>query len=323
MSSKPLASISLDLDNLWSYLKTHGDPDWKDFPSYFDICIPTIVDVLDRLELDITFFLVGQDAAMERHQDGFELIAERQHEIGNHTFHHEPWLRSYSKDQLRTEISRATEAIERVTRQKPIGFRGPGYSWSSDLFEVLVEQDYVYDTSTLPTYLNPLARLYFLWKSNLTREERSQRKELFGSFKDGMRSVKPYYWQLASGARLLEIPVTTVPIIKTPFHLSYLLYLSRFSEKLMRLYLKTAITMCRITKTEPSFILHSIDFLGAEQVPELRFLPGMDLSAGWKIESFEHVVNELAKHFTLVNMRSQAQSILQHDGMHTESLLAT
>ena len=27
--SRPIASISLDLDDLWSYQKTHGDPDWE------------------------------------------------------------------------------------------------------------------------------------------------------------------------------------------------------------------------------------------------------------------------------------------------------
>jgi peptidoglycan-N-acetylglucosamine deacetylase len=26
--SKPIASLSLDLDNKWSYMKTHGDPGW-------------------------------------------------------------------------------------------------------------------------------------------------------------------------------------------------------------------------------------------------------------------------------------------------------
>jgi hypothetical protein len=33
---KPAASISLDLDNLWSYLKTQGAPGWESFPSYLD-----------------------------------------------------------------------------------------------------------------------------------------------------------------------------------------------------------------------------------------------------------------------------------------------
>ena len=37
---KPLASLSLDLDNKWSYMKTHGDAGWEALPSYLDACVP-------------------------------------------------------------------------------------------------------------------------------------------------------------------------------------------------------------------------------------------------------------------------------------------
>ena len=37
---KPAASISLDLDNQWSYMKIHGDEGWDSYPSYFDIFVP-------------------------------------------------------------------------------------------------------------------------------------------------------------------------------------------------------------------------------------------------------------------------------------------
>ena len=67
--SRPLASLSLDLDNQWSYMKIHGDAGWETFPSYFDIFIPHVLDVLDRWNLKITFFIVGQDAALEKNQD--------------------------------------------------------------------------------------------------------------------------------------------------------------------------------------------------------------------------------------------------------------
>ena len=33
---KPLATLSLDLDDAWSYRKTHGDPGWKELPTYLD-----------------------------------------------------------------------------------------------------------------------------------------------------------------------------------------------------------------------------------------------------------------------------------------------
>ena len=36
---KPLASLSLDLDNEWSYLKTHGDVSWEALPSHLDVAV--------------------------------------------------------------------------------------------------------------------------------------------------------------------------------------------------------------------------------------------------------------------------------------------
>jgi hypothetical protein len=308
---KPFASVSLDLDNQWSYMKTHGDKGWEEFPSYFNVLIPHVLDALDTLELKITFFIVGQDAALDKNTEALRLLTAKGHEVGNHSFHHEPWLHLYAKDRIQQEVLETEAHILRITGQKPIGFRGPGFSWSPDLLEVLVENGYVYDASTLPTYIGPLARAYYFWTAKLTETEKRERAGLFGSFKDGLRPVKMYYWQLASGTRLLEIPVTTIPIIKTPFHLSYLLYLSRFSLGLMSFYLKFALTLCKITKTEPSFLLHPLDLLGSDQVPELAFFPGMDLSGTQKVIIFEKILKELDKHFTLVNMSAHARVTLE------------
>jgi len=46
-NSKPLASISLDLDDQWSYMKIHGDKGWESYPSYLKIFLPYALDVLD------------------------------------------------------------------------------------------------------------------------------------------------------------------------------------------------------------------------------------------------------------------------------------
>jgi len=246
-NSRPIASLSLDLDNQWSYMKTHGDKGWDRFPSYFDIVIPEVLDVLDQLQLKITFFIVGQDAALERNRDALKLLTERGHEVGNHSFHHEPWLHTYSPDQVKREILDTEKYIQKVSGEKPLGFRGPGFSWSKNLIETLATNDYLYDASTLPMYIGPLARMYYFWTSKLSEEEKEQRKNLYGSFKDGLRPVKPYLWQLPSKNCLLEIPVTTIPLIKIPFHMSYLLYISRYSESLMTFYLRMAIAFCKMT----------------------------------------------------------------------------
>ena len=53
-NKKAKASLSLDLDNKWSYLKTHGDPDWESFPSYFDLVIPRFLQFFEERDLKIT-----------------------------------------------------------------------------------------------------------------------------------------------------------------------------------------------------------------------------------------------------------------------------
>ena len=126
--TRPIASMSLDLDNKWSYMKTHGDAGWESFPSYLDIVVPRFLDVLDEMGLTITVFVVGQDAALERNHDALRMIADRGHEVANRSFHHEPWLHLYSPDELDRGVELSEEAIENATGKRTVGFRGPGFS---------------------------------------------------------------------------------------------------------------------------------------------------------------------------------------------------
>jgi peptidoglycan/xylan/chitin deacetylase (PgdA/CDA1 family) len=170
---KPLASLSLDLDNLWAYQMTHGDERWDAYDSYLDALVPTVLEVLAEQRLRITFFVVGQDAALDRNEKQIRALAEAGHEIGNHSFRHQPWLHRYSPEEIDEELARAEAAIAAVTGQHPIGFRGPGYSLSADVLQVLVERGYRYDCSTLPTVIGPLARRYYFRSSRLTPEQRA------------------------------------------------------------------------------------------------------------------------------------------------------
>jgi len=303
------ASVSLDLDNLWSYLKIHGSDAWRDRPSYLDRFVPYMLEVLGRLDLRITFFIVGADAAEPRNHAALRTITAAGHEVGNHSFEHEPWLQLYDRRQLEDEIDRTDRAIEAATGAKPVGFRGPGFSWSPELLSVLHSRGHGFDASTLPTFLGPLARAYYFATAELTPEERARRKELFGRFTDGFRPVKPYDWALADGGRLLEIPVTTMPVFKMPFHFSYLVFLARYSEALMMLYLRTALLACRVTGSEPSFLLHPLDVIGGDQVPELEFFPGMDVPSARKTALLEKVLRTLGEHYELVPMGEHARRI--------------
>jgi hypothetical protein len=311
--TKPIASLSLDLDNLWSYQRTHGDPDWEQRASYLPALMPPLLDLLDEAACKVTFFVVGADAEIPENAQWLRMISTRGHEAGNHSFHHECWLHLYTKEQLQEDLARAEQAIWEAVGQRPTGFRGPGFSWSCTLLELLAEREYVYDASTLPTFLGPLARAYFLATARMSAQQRRQRRELFGSFRDGLRPVGAYRWRLPSGRGLLEIPVTTVPIIKTPFHMSYLIYLSRFSRRLMESYLRGAMGMCRRMGITPSFLLHPLDVLGAEQAPQLMFFPGMDVPTATKRALVRQVLGILTEEFTLVPMSGHAAEALARE----------
>jgi peptidoglycan-N-acetylglucosamine deacetylase len=309
MSKKPLSSISLDLDNQWSYMKTHGDEAWKEYPSYYDIFVPYILQILKELDIKITFFIVGKDAVVEKNIPYLKQIADEGHNFGNHSFNHEVWINQYNKEQVISELEMAEKAITNATQKKVVGFRGPGFSWSNTLLEVLNDRNYKFDASTLPTFIGPFARMYYFWKSDFSKEEKKKRKKLFGSFSQGLRKLRPYFIKINGSKSILEIPVTVMPIFRIPFHMSYLLYISNISEGLMKVYLYFSIFLCKITGTAPSFLLHPLDIIGGDKITELAFFPGMNIKSERKIKIFKTVIKILKRHFTLVDMDTHADSL--------------
>src|SRR5437879_13264113 len=304
---KPFASLSLDLDNKWSYLKTHGDPEWERLPSYLDVVVPRVLDILKARNLTITVFIVGQDAALDKNRELLRAIAAAGHEIGNHSCHHEPWLHLYSEEQTEIELGRAEEHIERATGQRPLGFRGPGFSLSPATLRILARRGYRYDASTLPTFLGPVARAYYFMRTRLTPEQRAQRKVLFGTFADGWQPLRPYRWRTGAGA-LPERPVTTLPVFRTPFHVSYLLYLRAVAPRLAVGYFRAVLALCRWTGTEPSLLLHPLDFLGREDAAELSFFPGINLPRERQMELVSQALDTLSTRLLVLSVVTPAQA---------------
>jgi hypothetical protein len=307
-SHKPTASLSLDLDNRWSYLKTHGDAAWEAYPSYLPVLIPIVLDLLARHDLKCTFFVVGQDAARPENAEALRAIAAAGHEFGNHSFEHEPWMQDYEEARVRAELEHAHATIHDVTGLHPVGFRGPGFCYSAALLETIKGLGYTFDASMLPSFIGPLARLYYIGRTTLSREQRQTRRNLFGRFGDGFAPLRPFTWRTSRGA-LLEIPVTTMPVFRLPFHLSYIIWLSRFSVPLAKVYFRIALLLCRIHRVEPSFLLHPLDFLGKEDAPDLHFFPGMDLPREKKLKLVDWVFTRLCDQFDVVPMAEHARRV--------------
>jgi hypothetical protein len=306
---RPLLSLGLDLDNLWSYMKIHGDAGWDLYPTYLEKFSSILLKVMARHRLRLTIFVVGQDAALRKNAEALGALASAGHEIGNHSFRHEPWFQLYTRAEIEDEISRAEESIQSATGRRPIGFRGPGYSLSPDTLRVLSTRGYLYDCSTLPTFLGPLARAYYFWNTRgMSESEREKRKNLYGSMRDGLRPLRPYAWSV-DGRKLIELPVTTMPLFRVPFHMSYLLYLSRFSRAAALGYFRISLILCRLARITPSFLLHPLDFLGCDEVRELAFFPGMNVETQAKIDFVDEVLEGLTSAFEVVTLEEHARAV--------------
>ena len=68
-----------------------------------------------------------------------------------------------------------------------------------------------------------------------------------------------------------------MPLLRTPIHMSYLVYLAERSSALAHRYLAVALRLCRWMGVAPSLLLHSHDFVGADDVPAMSFFPGFRL----------------------------------------------
>ncbi|GLY53088.1 polysaccharide deacetylase family protein [Lentzea sp. NBRC 102530] len=289
---KPVASVSLDLDNLWAYLRTHGDPSWESRPSFLGSAVPRLLDVLGEQRLTTTVFVVGADAERDDGAAAVSSLAAAGHEIANHSFWHQPWLHRFSDEEVEKEVLRAEEAIMAAGAPKPVGFRGPGYSVTPALLDVLRRRGYSYDASVLPTWIGPLARAYH----NRTAGATDGGEDLFGGFGKVRSPNTAFRWR----GGVVELPVTTMPLLRVPIHGAYLLQLHQVSPRLARAYFSSALRLCLLRKVSPSLLLHPTDVLSGAEAPGMEFFPGMAVPGASKVALLGWVLSLLRKHFDVV-----------------------
>ena len=208
--------------------------------------------------------------------------------------------------------------------------RRNGHRQQLTLLRILARHGYDYDCSTFPTFVGPLARAYYFMSARkLSEQESDERQDLFGSVRDGLRPLSGYLWALSERDEqgrlrpdLLEIPVTTLPVLRTPIHMSYLLFLAQRSPWLMRRYLDTAMTMCKLRGVEPSFLLHPLDFISGEECPALRFFPAMNMPATQKQALLKEVLGKLSDNFRVVPMNQHAEALRRRGLPHRQPDLA-
>jgi hypothetical protein len=298
------ATLSLDLDDAWTYLRAAGRGDWTTTPTVVPLVCERITEFMRGLGQELTLFVVGRDLGDPVKVQAVAGTLAAGHEVGCHSFDHRPDFATLAEDELREEIDGCAREIERHFGRRPQGFRAPGYARHPASRRVLRELGFAYDGSTLPTFLGPVCRAYYFFQSGMSREERKKRAAMYGGLRD---ALAPNRARLRTDGRpLLEIPVTTWPVLRSPMHMSYAIWLARRSRRLALGYVRAGLAACRLFRVEPSYLLHSLDFVGRGEHPDLDFFPGMDRGWDEKRALMAEVIGMLQDGFRLMPMDAYA-----------------
>ncbi len=106
-----------------------------------------VLELLDRHEIPATFFTPAVSLLLRA--DMIEAIQESgRHEFAVHGWIHEQ-NSSLPVDVERDLVVRALEYLERVTGEKPVGYRAPSWNFSPNTLGILREQGFLYDSSLM------------------------------------------------------------------------------------------------------------------------------------------------------------------------------
>lgn len=108
------------------------------------VVTPWVLDLLDKYKIKATFFMVGDN--VRKHPEEFQMVVNRGHRIGNHTFNHIRGL-DYKGDSYLENTDKANAYLKTNLFRPPHGYMSPKqYQTLKDKYKIimwdLVTRDY-------------------------------------------------------------------------------------------------------------------------------------------------------------------------------------
>ena len=123
---------------------------WTNFEPRYEKNTLKTLDLLDEFDTKATFFVLGWIA--EQNPRLIREIVSRGHEVASRGFYHRT-LKNLTIEEFREDLRKTNRILEDAAGQKVIGYRSAeklNYEKDSWIFDVLAEEDFVYDASFLP-----------------------------------------------------------------------------------------------------------------------------------------------------------------------------
>lgn len=297
MKERPFGTIQLDLDGYWVLADYFGKrvPNTDEDPAFVS-GIPHYLDLLDQYQIKTTFFIVGQDLKIPAKRRLVQEIHRRGHEIANHSMNHRCGFGQLPFEEKKEEILQAHQLIQETIGEPPIGFRSPGYDFDQAVLEILESLGYRYDSSLLPTYWGAIFRAFdrIVKKGSVSPTQ-------YALFPYGRAPLDLYPLDYQSPwkegkRRLKELPISTLPILRLPFH-------GTFALKGKLPYFHFGLTLFRRYGGVLNYVFHALEF--ANPAPGLRIPYTVANHIPWEKKKgfYEEVLASITRYYRVVPTR--------------------
>ena len=125
-----------------------------------EVVAPTraLLDLFDRHRVRVTFFILGEVA--EWYPDLVREVADRGHEIASHGQRHVD-ITVLGEDRFARDLDASIATLERLTGQRPTGYRAPNLVYAPWATRVLESRGFVYDATVCVS--RPIGGKYRGW----------------------------------------------------------------------------------------------------------------------------------------------------------------
>lgn len=298
---RPLAVIHVDVDSLWTIAEDFGYAKDRSDCSIYTKAVPSLLTILKDQQITATFFCIGDDARRSEQASVMREIVAQGHEIANHTMNHRQDFGQLSSAEKRREIKDSDAILREITKKEIVGFRSPGYFRDEYIIQSLRELGYLYDSSVLPSPVLPLmAAARYLLSGGMRSGKR------FGRFQDFWLTQYPHLIKTTqlysiSNCRLLEIPISVMPIIRLPFHSTMVFMFGR-------LLFDLGIHLIYSFGLPLVYLFHAVDFLPPTNNIAVQKHPTLSIDYAERYAKIYYMLKKIKSQFEVVSTSSFARN---------------
>lgn len=138
--------FDFDAESMWATIKVDTPTPMSRGTYGARVGVPRILALLDKYNIRATFFVPADTA--RRHPGVVKEIHDRGHEIGHHGDVHESPVH-VDRDEEKRIIEVGLETLEKLTGERPKGYRSPAWDLSENSIQLFEEYGFLWDSSMM------------------------------------------------------------------------------------------------------------------------------------------------------------------------------